>query len=221
MFNPSGVDIPIDRGHVGSPYFPSPVSEVLEPRTSRYTAHCVAFFLGTWPPLQKLQKLWSGPALATRVSTTRFPPALLLCIPSGMICCGSPQPPPPQAQVPMTRQKAPWARRAGAGWRPGGARRHTPSGGKPVPARWGVLGGGSRRDWPSHTKTRVHDASASSRKRVPPVGARSGARKCAPPGRRCPRSERHFLFFWRSRRASREEAEDSPGPARESGPAGA
>lgn len=116
-----------------------------------------------------------------------------------------PTSPPPPAQVPMTRQKAPWARRAGAGWGPGGERRHTPSGGKPVPARWGVRGGGGAgREWPSHTKTRVHDASASSRKRVPPVGARSGARKCAPPGRRCPRSERHFFIFifWRSRRAN-------------------
>lgn len=42
----------------------------------------------------------------------------------------------------MTRQKAPWARRAGAGWGPEGERRHTLSGGKPVPARWGVRGGG-------------------------------------------------------------------------------
>lgn len=118
-------------------------------------------------------------------------------------------PPPPPAQVPMTRQKAPWARRAGAGWGPGGERRHTPSGGKPVPARWGVRGGGgsrarmaeSHKDSSSRRKCVLQEEGAPSRCAVGSAKVRPSRKKVPP--LRAPLFYFYFLALSASERAAR------------------
>lgn len=166
--------------------------------------HCVAFLLGTSFATEALETL-ERPGSRHQGKYSMLPSSFAFVHPERCDLQWVPPTPPPPGTGPNDTTKgtvgeAGWGRLGS--WR--GEAPH-PLGRK---ARAGPLGGagwgGAGREWPSHTKTRVHDASASSRKRVPPVGARSGARKCAPPGRRCPRSERHFFIFifWRSRRAS-------------------
>lgn len=189
--------------------------------------HCVAFLLGTSFATEALETL-ERPGSRHQGKYSMLPSSFAFVHPER---CDlqwvppTPPPPHPQAQVPMTRQKAPWARRAGAGWGPGGERRHTPSGGKPVPARWGVRGGGE----PGANGRVTQRLEFTTQVRPPgrgcPQSVRGRERESAPlqeEGAPAPSATFLFLFFGAlGERASREEAEDSPGPARESGPAGA